>query len=191
MTVHASVAYIQVATRLRDIFRLSLHRLDTLLLLLNLEQQRAIDVGKNTSKSDGGADERVEFLVASDSKLKMARGDTLDLQVLSGVACQLEDFGSQVFEDRSQVNACFGADAGLLARDGSKVALYATTGELQRRDVSASSHMLNAKGECAGWLGDDARYRATTYLEAGFGGVRLGCLYVRVAFTSCLASSLS
>jgi hypothetical protein len=39
-------------------------------------------------------------------------------------------------------------------------------------------------------LSDDA-YRAVTYLETGFGGVRLGCLDVRIAFPSCLASGLA
>ena len=39
-------------------------------------------------------------------------------------------------------------------------------------------------------LGDDA-YRAATYLKTGFGGVRLGCLDVCIAFPSSLASGLA
>jgi hypothetical protein len=39
-------------------------------------------------------------------------------------------------------------------------------------------------------LGDDA-YRAATHLKAGFGGVRFGCLDVRIALSSCLASGLA
>lgn len=69
----------------------------------------------------------------------MARRNTLNLQVLGGVACEFENFSSQVFENGSQVDASFGTDARLLARDGSKVALYATAWELlQRNHVSAS-----------------------------------------------------
>lgn len=70
----------------------------------------------------------------------MAGGDTLDLEVFGGVACEFENFSSQVLEDCGQVDAGFGADARLLARDGSKVTLYATAGKLEeRRHVSASS----------------------------------------------------
>ena len=69
----------------------------------------------------------------------MARRNALDLEILGSVACQFEDFGGQVFEDGGQVDGCFGADARLLARDGSEVTLYATAGELiSRGSVSAS-----------------------------------------------------
>lgn len=53
----------------RCIFRLRLYSLDALLLLLDLEQQRAIDVREDTSESDGCANKRVEFLVTADSEL--------------------------------------------------------------------------------------------------------------------------
>jgi hypothetical protein len=69
----------------------------------------------------------------------MARRNALDLEVLGGVACEFENFGCQVFENGGQVDASFGADARLLARDGSEVTLYATAGELLRGgNVSAS-----------------------------------------------------
>jgi hypothetical protein len=69
----------------------------------------------------------------------MARRDALDLEVLGGVACEFEDLGGQVFEDGGKVDGSFGADARLLARDGSQVALYATARELFAREcVSAS-----------------------------------------------------
>jgi hypothetical protein len=60
----------------------------------------------------------------------MARGDTLDLQVLCRIACKFKDFGREVFEDGGKVDGCFGADACLLARNCAKVALYATAWEL-------------------------------------------------------------
>ena len=41
----------------------------TLLLLLDLEQQGAVNVRQDTSKSDGGTDKRIEFLVTSDGEL--------------------------------------------------------------------------------------------------------------------------
>lgn len=60
----------------------------------------------------------------------MAWRNTLDFEVLGSIASQFEDFGGQIFEDGGQVDAGFGADARLLARDGSEVTLYATAGEL-------------------------------------------------------------
>jgi hypothetical protein len=86
---------------------------------------------QNTSESDGSADESVQFLVTSNGELEMAWRDALDLQILGSVACELQNFGSQVFENSSQVYAGFGADARLLSRKVSKMALYATAGELQ------------------------------------------------------------
>lgn len=56
-----------------------------LLLLLNLEQQGAVDVWKDTSKGDGGTNQGVELFVTTDGKLQVARCDTLDLEVLGGV----------------------------------------------------------------------------------------------------------
>ena len=49
-----------------------------LLLLFDLEQQRAIDVWQHSSKRDRRADQRVEFLIAANGELQMARRDTLD-----------------------------------------------------------------------------------------------------------------
>jgi hypothetical protein len=110
--------------------RLHLIRLSLCLLLFHLQQQRAVDVWQDTTERDSSADERIEFFVTSDGKLKMARCDTFDLEILGGVACELEHFGSQVFENGGQVDAGFGADARLLAREVPEVTLYATAGEL-------------------------------------------------------------
>lgn len=59
-----------------------------LLLLLDLEQKRPVDMGKNTTKGDGGTDEGVEFLVTTNGELQVAGRDALDLKVLGGVLRQ-------------------------------------------------------------------------------------------------------
>lgn len=56
-----------------------------LLLLLDFEQEGAVDVRQDTTKGDGGADEGIELFVTSDGQLEMARGDALDLEILGGV----------------------------------------------------------------------------------------------------------
>lgn len=56
--------------------------------------------------------------------------DTFDFEILGGVACQFENFGSEVFEHGREVDGCLAADARLLAGYGTEVTLYATAGEL-------------------------------------------------------------
>lgn len=67
-----------------QLFCLSLLSLG-LLLLLHLEQKGAVDVGEDTTEGDCGADQGIELLITTDSKLEMAGSDTLDLEVLGGV----------------------------------------------------------------------------------------------------------
>jgi hypothetical protein len=42
-------------------------------------------MGKDTSESDGCADQGIEFFVSTDGKLKVARGDTLDFKILCSI----------------------------------------------------------------------------------------------------------
>ena len=85
---------------------------------------------QNTSEGNSCANKCVEFLVTADGELKVARRDALDFEVLGGVARKFEDFGGKVLEDSGQIDRGLGADARLLARDGTKVTLYTTAREL-------------------------------------------------------------
>jgi len=53
-------------------------------------------VWDDTTTSNGGFDERVQFLVSSDGQLQVARGDTFHLEILGRVTSQLEHFGGEV-----------------------------------------------------------------------------------------------
>jgi len=101
------------------------------LLHLNLQEQRTVDVGQDTTESDGCLDQMVQLLITADSELQVTWCDALNLQVLGGVACKLKDFRGEVLEDGSEVDGSLCADAGLLTGDGSKVTLYATAWELK------------------------------------------------------------
>ena len=75
------------------------------LLLVLLGQKDSLDVGKDTSLSDGDSrQEFVQFFVVSDSELKVTRYDSCLLVVSGSVASQLKDFSGQVLEDSSQVD---------------------------------------------------------------------------------------
>lgn len=92
---------------------------------------------QNTSESDCCADKRIELLVTADGELKVARRDALDLEILGSVACEFKHFGGQVLEDSRQVDRGLGANARLVARDGTEVTLYTTARELYRETGSA------------------------------------------------------
>jgi hypothetical protein len=64
-----------------------------------------VDVGEDTTLGDGDvAQELVQLLIVADGKLEVTGDDTGLLVVTGGVTGQLEDFGSEVLEDSSQVD---------------------------------------------------------------------------------------
>jgi len=76
-----------------------------------LVDQRLVDVRDHAAASNGGLDERVELLVATNGELQVPRSDALHLQVLGRVARQLEHLCRQVLEDRGRVHGGGRADA--------------------------------------------------------------------------------
>jgi len=72
-----------------------------------------VDVGKDTSRSDGDASQQlVELLVILDSEGDVAGHDAGLLVVAGGVAGELEDLGAEVLEDGREVDGGAGAHAG-------------------------------------------------------------------------------
>lgn len=72
-----------------------------------------MDVGDHTTAGDGSLDQGVEFLVSSDGQLQMSWSNSLHLQVLGGVACELKDLSGQVLEDSSSVHGGGSSDSGV------------------------------------------------------------------------------
>ena len=90
-----------------------------------------MDVRDDTTARDGGLDEGVELLVTTDGELKVARGDTLDLEVLGGVTGKLEDLGGEVLKDGSGVHGGGGTDAAVLVNALLEETVDTTDRELQ------------------------------------------------------------
>lgn len=92
-----------------------------------------VDVGQNTTLCDGDVSQQlVQLLIVSDGELEMTGDDTGLLVVTSSVASQLEDFGSQVLEDGSQVDGSTGTDTlGVVAL--SQKTVDTTNGERKTR----------------------------------------------------------
>ena len=70
-----------------------------------LWQEDRVDVGQNPSLSDGDSSQKlVQFLIVPDGQLEMTRDDPHLLVVPGSVPSQLEDLGSEVLHDSSQVD---------------------------------------------------------------------------------------
>ena len=70
-----------------------------------------MDVGDDSTTSDGGLDQSVQLLVSPDGELEMSGGDSLHLQVLTGVAGQLEDLSREVLQDGGAVHGGGGSNS--------------------------------------------------------------------------------
>src|SRR5690242_1704224 len=79
-------------------------------LLGGLVDQGLVDVRDDTSTRDGALDEGVKLLISADGELKVARGDTLDLQILAGIPSELQNLSGQVLQDGSRVDCCSGTN---------------------------------------------------------------------------------
>ena len=60
-------------------------------LLVGLNDQGLVDVGNHTTASNGGLDQSVELFVTADSELQVTGSYSLHLEVLAGVASELQD----------------------------------------------------------------------------------------------------
>ena len=75
-------------------------------------QKNRLDVGQYTALCDGDArEELVQLLVVADGQLQVTGDDPRLLVVAGGVSCQLENLGSQILHDGSQVDGRTGSDA--------------------------------------------------------------------------------
>ena len=86
--------------------------LEDLLLLGLLGQEHSLDVGQNTTLSDGDAgEELVQLFVVPDGQLQVTGDDPRLLVVTSGITSQLENFSSEVLHHGSEVHGGTGTDA--------------------------------------------------------------------------------
>lgn len=70
-----------------------------------------MNVGQYTTLGNGDVSQQlVQLLIVSDGELQVTGDDTGLLVVTSGVSSQLEDFGSEVLKDSSQVHGSTGTD---------------------------------------------------------------------------------
>lgn len=72
---------------------------------LSMGKRTLVDVGQHTALGDGDVTQQlVQLLIVADGELQVAGDDTGLLVVAGGVASQLENLGSEILEDGSQVD---------------------------------------------------------------------------------------
>ena len=114
-------------------------------ILDSLVDERLVDVRDNTTASNGSLNQGVQLLVTSDGQQQVSGCDTLDLQVLAGIAGKLQNFGSQVLHDSSGVNRSSGTDS--LSRVNSSLQ---KTVDTTHRELKTSSGRTSLRGSLGG-----------------------------------------
>ena len=109
-----------------------------------LHNECLVDVGNNTTASDGGLDQSIEFLVTADRELQVAGSDALDLEVLAGIACEFEHLSSEVLKDGGRVNGRSGANAAACVDSALEEPVDSSNRELQ---VKVRTKVLTESGE--------------------------------------------
>ena len=113
-------------------------RKSNLLLLGLLGEKDSLDVGEDTTLSDGDTREKlVQLLVITDGELKMTGDDSRLLVVTGGVASQLEDLSSEVLENGRQVDGGTGANA-LSVVSFAQESVDTANGELKSRAAGSA-----------------------------------------------------
>ena len=90
-------------------------------------------MGDHTTTSNGGLDQGVELLIATDCQLQVAWSNALDFQVLACVASELENLGRKVLKDRGSVNCRRGADTAVRADSALQKSVDSSDRELNGR----------------------------------------------------------
>ena len=100
---------------------------------LLLADERLVDVGDDSTASDGGLDQSVQLLVSPDGELEMSGGDSLHLQVLTGVAGQLEDLSREVLQDGGAVDGSGGSNTATAEGPGLQMTMDPIIGCLKKK----------------------------------------------------------
>jgi len=111
------------------------------LLLALLSNERLVDVRDHTSASNSGLDKWVQLLVSSDGQLQVAWSYTLHFKILWSISCQLQNLGSEVFEDSRAVHRCGGSHSAVACGPGLEVSVDTTHRELQSCSLRARNSL--------------------------------------------------
>ncbi len=96
-----------------------------------LGQKHGMDIGQDTSTGNGDISQKlVQFLIILDRQRDVSGDDTSLFVIPRGISCQFEDFGTEIFEDGSEVDGRSSSDASSVFAEF-EVASDTTDGELE------------------------------------------------------------
>ena len=98
---------------------------------VTLHDQGLVDVGDHTTTSNGSLDERIKFFITANGQLQVAWRDSLYLQVLAGIACELEHLCSEVLKNGSSVDSRSGTDTTVSTHSALQESVNSSNGELK------------------------------------------------------------
>merc|ERR1719181_1717396 len=96
-----------------------------------MNRLRLVDRRNDSATRNRLLDEHIQLLIAANRQLQMARRDSLDLQILGGVARQLENFGGQILHNGGGVDSGRVTDARLRVDTLLQHTMETTDGELE------------------------------------------------------------
>ena len=89
-----------------------------------------MDVWNDTTTGNSSLDQGVELFITSDGEQQVSWSDSLDLQVLGGVTCELENLSGEVLKDGSAVNSGGGSDSAVGTDSRFQESVDSSDGEL-------------------------------------------------------------
>ena len=100
-----------------------------------LHDQGLVDVGDHTTTSNGSLDERIKFFITANGQLQVAWRDSLYLQVLAGIACELKHLCSEVLKNGSSVDSRSGTDTTVSTHSALQESVNSSNGELKKKFI--------------------------------------------------------
>ena len=108
-------------------------------LLAGFVDEGLVNVRNDTSASDCGLDECIQFFVTTNGKLQVARSNTLNFQIFGCISCQLKNFGSQVFKNSGSVHSSGGTNTLSLRNPSLEVSVDTADRKLHITNLQAIS----------------------------------------------------
>ena len=92
-----------------------------------------MDVRDHTTASDSGFNQSIELFVTANGQLQVTGSHSLHLEVLAGVACELQDLSGQVLENSSRVDGRCGSNTTVRGHSALQKSVDSTHRELYKK----------------------------------------------------------
>ena len=91
-----------------------------------------MDVRDDTTTSNSGFNQSIELFVTANGQLQVTGSHSLHLEVLAGVACELQDLSGQVLENSGRIDSRCGSNTTVRAHSALQESVDSTHRELYR-----------------------------------------------------------